>query len=389
MNHDFPWSHPVLFNYIIYITNIPIECQSLQLKKYLRGYGEVAWFRLFNSKFPSPKYAHLIFTNLQSYKDFLNHPVHMLDSAKLRVTMWKATPVNSKFAEELSKRKVFVKNLPTGFRFESVHRVLSRFGKIIDIDGVNSTGDDTLRNIAIAIFETEQQTALCLENQQKIKKETGFKVRPYCSMPKNEKPQKQPLESSSNPALQFESQNGGDVVQSPDNGMVPFVQLFATSKLVLNSSEFDGPNQNSVLPTASDFMSLFGEFNPLSSYGYYRSAAFEANQFQAAWPPYEQPAPEIYSDRGLYSYLPPPSAGGAPSLAPPHQEQLRPCSFKIPWKIAQQSKNVYFARHLTDDDVRYNLSMKSHPYSNIRQQSDLEPKIETTLLIESSLNRIM
>jgi RNA recognition motif-containing protein len=95
----------------------------------------------------------------------------MIDSTKLRVTMWKATPVNSKFAEELNRRKVFVKNLPTGFRFESVHKVLSRYGNPIDIDGVTSIADEKQRNIVIAIFETEEQARTCLQNQQIIKKE--------------------------------------------------------------------------------------------------------------------------------------------------------------------------------------------------------------------------
>ena len=370
MNHHFPWSHPVLFNYIIYITNIPIECQSLQLKKYLRGYGDVAWMRLFNSKFPSPKYAHLIFSNLQSYKDFLNQPVHMLDSAKLRVTMWKATALNSKFAEDLNRRKVFVKNLPTGFRFESVRKVLSRYGNLIDIDGVNSTGEDTLRNIVIAIFEIEEGASACIEDQQRIKKETGFKVRPYTSIPKKDKPHQAALETSSDPALQFDYRNFGEVAQGFENGMVPYVHLFKTSKLALNSTEFDNSQQSTMLPTTSDFMNLLGEFAPIGSFELFGSASFEATQLQAHWLQYQRSIQDMRADHSPHQLPAIPLHHSAPRLDTKLSEQPQLCIFKIPWKIAQQQQNLYSPRHLTEHDIRYNLSTKTYFYPSIKLNNE-------------------
>ena len=179
MNEDFPWSHPVLNQYILHIGSIPRNCNRADIEEFLQSFGEIAWLKVYKTRPPATRYAHAIFTRVQSYFDLLNLPEHFIGDDKLRLSMWRKTPLSCQFSDQLDRRKVFIKNLSTRLRIESVRKALSKYGLVVHLDGLFDSDNQKFRNIAFAVFATETEAQYCLQNKQQIREEKGFKIRPY------------------------------------------------------------------------------------------------------------------------------------------------------------------------------------------------------------------
>lgn len=252
MNEDIPWSHPVLSQYIVHIGSVPRHCSRADLERFLQPFGEVAWLKLYKTKPPASRHAHAIFTRVLSYFELLGEPEHSLDGHKLRVSMWRKTPLGSRFSERLDRRKVFIKNLSDRLRIESVRKVLSKFGSVIHLDGLFDADNRQFRNIAFAVFATEAEALRCLENSQQIREQKGFKVRPYKSSLEASRSSEHLGDSALDQPSNNESAQGRENQLLQPAGLVPFAEYLNKRDAIDATRRQEGPAelQAPALPSA-------------------------------------------------------------------------------------------------------------------------------------------
>ena len=252
MNEDFPWSHPELSQYIVQVGSVPRHCGRADLERFLEPFGEVAWLKLYKNKPPATRHAHLIFTRVQSYFELLCQPKHEVAGCKLRVSMWKKSPLGSRFSEPLDRRKVFIKNLSDRLRIESVRKVLFKFGSVVHLDGLFDADNRQFRNIAFAVFATEAEAQRCLAHSQQIREEKGFKVRPYKGNLEASRGSGLPDEFGLGQPSINESAQGREKLQVQSTGMVPFAEYLNKRDAKEATRRREGPGETLALAYFSD-----------------------------------------------------------------------------------------------------------------------------------------
>lgn len=186
MASHFPWSHNVLSHYIVYVSQIPRTCSRKKIEMFLSQYGEMAWFQVFKNKEGKEWYSHVIFKQLDAYTKIFGKSVHVIDNAKLRVSMWKKSPKNQPFEDMINKRKIFLKNLNPKVTENQIFHYFKNFGNLENVEIPKNHHNNLQRSIAFVLFEEESTIQQVLLMSKQIQKETGLKVRAYA--PSNQAP---------------------------------------------------------------------------------------------------------------------------------------------------------------------------------------------------------
>ena len=174
-DEDFPWSHPILNQYIIFMGRFPLQASEEYLKKYLNCFGQLAWFKLFESRDDGGYcYAHFIFAEIQSYYAIFSEPVHSVYSDGCRIRMWLRRSELLSCESLLSKRKIYVKNLASGTTQSDLFTYFSRFGTVTAVEGVKETKSNNSR-FAFIVFDNEESISKCLSH--KHPKINGLKLK--------------------------------------------------------------------------------------------------------------------------------------------------------------------------------------------------------------------
>ncbi len=179
MPTQFPWSHPLLSNYIVYLSGIPHDCTRSNLLEYLSQFGLPLWLSVFYNMHSQVRYAHFIFLDPKAYQSFFALPIHTMGNSVLQVCMWRKSELGEVLEGARNQRKVFLKNVGPKHSETALREYFERFGLIDSIEfPVNHRTQDK-KQIAFITYRQIDSAVKALENPVIILAGEKLKIRHY------------------------------------------------------------------------------------------------------------------------------------------------------------------------------------------------------------------
>ena len=175
----YPWSHPKLNQFIIFISQVPPHVTRSSLLQYLSLFGPVVWMAAFRSSSNDHHhYVYFIYAEPDSLREFLKSPLHTIQSQHVGVSLWLRRDADEKTPNSPSVTKLFVKNLSSSTDEKLLHSYFSMFGAVSHVEKGKRNSGLSKRYCCITYCNPEAAHLCLAADHPKL---GGFKLkcRPY------------------------------------------------------------------------------------------------------------------------------------------------------------------------------------------------------------------